>query len=85
MRSLRVRSTIATQRSTAESIPRPRRSSLRKPASAQDSLSHCTIWRPSIAAGWIGHRSISGWVEMIIPPGCWDWWRGRPAAWRASA
>ena len=57
---------------------------MRKPASAQESLSHCTIWRPSIAAGWIGHRSISGWVEMTMPPGCWDWWRGSPAAARAS-
>ena len=57
---------------------------MRKPASAQESLSHCTIWRPSIAAGWIGHRSISGLVEMTMPPGCWDWWRGSPAAMRAE-
>ena len=28
--------------------------------------------------------SISGWVEMTIPPGCWVWWRGRPAASRES-
>ena len=57
---------------------------MRKPASPQESLSHCTIWRPSIDAGWTGQRSISGWVEMTMPPGCWDWWRGRLQASRAS-
>ena len=40
----------STQSSTAESIPRPSRSILRKPASAQESLSHWHICRPAIAA-----------------------------------
>ena len=53
-------STSSTQRSTAESIPSPSRSIFRKPASAQESLSHWTIWRPSIAAGTTGQTSISG-------------------------
>ena len=57
---------------------------MRKPASPQESLSHCTICLPSIDAGCTGQRSISGWVEMTIPPGCWDWWRGSPQASRAS-
>ena len=48
IRSPRTRAISSTQRSTAESIPRPSRSILRKPASPQESLSHCTIWRPSI-------------------------------------
>ena len=71
---------ISTQRSTADSIPSPSRSIFRKPASEQESLSHCTIWRPSIAAGSTGQQSISGRVETIIPPECWDRWRGSPAA-----
>ena len=72
--------TSSTQRSTAESIPSPSRSILRKPASAQESLSHWTIWRPSIAAGTTGQTSISGRVEITIPPGCWEAWRGSPIA-----
>src|SRR5947208_1921678 len=65
--------------STAESIPRPSRSIFRKPASPQLSLSHWQIWRPAIAAGCTGTRSISGLVEITIPPGCWLMCRGRPA------
>ena len=68
----------STQRSTAESIPSPSRSIFRKPASAQESLSHCTIWRPSIAAGTTGQQSISGRVASTIPPECWERWRGSP-------
>ena len=52
---------------------------MRKPASAQESLSHCTIWRPSIAAGCTGQSSTSGRVEITMPPGCWEMWRGSPA------
>ena len=37
-----------------------------------------TIWRPSIAAGTTGQQSTSGRVATIIPPGCWERWRGRP-------
>src|SRR2546423_1452714 len=48
--------------STADSIPRPSRSIFRKPASPQLSLSHWQIWRPAIAAGCTGTRSISGRV-----------------------
>ena len=47
---------------------------------AQESLSHWTIWRPSIAAGTTGQTSISGSVEITIPPECWEAWRGRPSA-----
>ena len=79
MRSPWVRAISSTQRSTAESIPSPSRSIFRKPASAQESLSHCTICRPSIAAGTTGQQSISGLVATIIPPGCCDRWRAVPA------
>ena len=84
MRSPRVRAMSSTVRSTADSIPSPSRSILRKPASAHESLSHWTIWRPSIAAGTIGQQSISGRVATIIPPECWERWRGRPWASAAS-
>ena len=46
--------------STADSIPRPRRSIFTKPASAQESLSHWQIWRPGKAAGTTGTSSTSG-------------------------
>ena len=78
MRSPRARAISSTQRSTADSIPSPSRSIFKKPASAHESLSHCTIWRPSIAAGCTGQTSISGSVESTIPPGCWEAWRGSP-------
>ena len=79
-----MRAIISTQRSTAESIPSPSRSIFRKPASEQESLSHWTIWRPSIAAGTIGQQSISGRVATIIPPECWERCRGSPWASAAS-
>ena len=48
------------ERSTAESIPRPSKSILRKPASAHESLSHCTggapPWRPAV---WGRYRSTA--------------------------
>ncbi len=56
----RVSAIRSTHSSTAESIPRPSRSILRKPASAQESLSHWQIWRPSMAAGTTGTSSTSG-------------------------
>ena len=71
--------------STAESIPSPSRSIFRKPASPQLSLSHWQICRPAIAAGCTGTRSISGRVEMTMPPGCWLMWRGRPEISRVSS
>ena len=52
---------------------------MRKPASEHESLSHWQSWRPAIAAGCTGTSSISGRVETIIPPGCCETWRGRPA------
>jgi hypothetical protein len=67
----------STQRSTAESIPRPSRSIFRKPASEHESLSQWTICRPVIAAGTTGQQSTSGRVATIIPPECW---RGGAAA-----
>ena len=82
--SPRRRAIRSTQSSTAESIPSPSRSILRKPASAQESLSHWQIWRPAIAAGCTGTSSTSGRVEMTIPPGCCEMWRGRPAISRAE-
>ena len=85
IRSPRMCAISTTQRSTAESIPSPSRSIFRKPASAHESLSHCTSWRPVIAAGWIGQISQSGSVEMTIPPGCCETWRGSPCASCTSA
>ena len=79
-----VRAICSTQSSTAESIPRPSRSILRKPASEHESLSHWQSWRPAIAAGWTGTSSISGRVETIIPPGCCETCRGSPAISPAS-
>ena len=64
-----MRAIRSTQRSTAESIPNPSRSIFRKPASAQESLSHCTICRPAIAAGTTGQQSISGRVATHHPAG----------------
>ncbi len=68
--SPRTRAISSIVRSTADSIPSPSRSIFRKPASAHESLSHWTSWRPSIAAGCTGQMSISGLVEITIPPGC---------------
>jgi hypothetical protein len=79
MRSPRACAIRSTQSSTADSIPRPSRSIFKKPASSQESLSHWHIWRPAIAHGITGTRSISGRDEMIIPPGCCETCRGRPA------
>ncbi len=39
-----------------------------------------TICRPSIAAGTTAQQSMSGRVATIIPPECWDRWRGSPCA-----
>ena len=50
-----------------------------KPASEHESLSHWLICLPAIAAGWTGTSSTSGRVEITIPPGCCEMWRGRPA------
>ncbi len=75
----RVRAIRSTHSSTAESMPSPSRSILRKPASAHESLSHWHICRPAIADGCTGTSSTSGRVEMTIPPGCCEMWRGRPA------
>ena len=44
-----------------------------------------TIWRPSMAAGTTGQQSTSGRVATIMPPECWERWRGRPCASSASA
>ena len=77
--SPRTRATSLTHSSTAESIPSPSRSIFMKPASEQESLSHWQSWRPTIAAGCTGTSSTSGRDEMIIPPGCCEMWRGRPA------
>ena len=70
---------FSTHSSTQESIPSPSRSILRKPASAQESLSHWQSWRPAIAAGCTGTSSTRGREEITIPPGCCETWRGRRA------
>ena len=51
---------------------------MRKPASAQESLSHWQMRRPSIAAGSTGTSSTSGAEEITMPPECWLMCRGRP-------
>ncbi len=83
--SLRWRAISSTHSSTAESIPSPSRSIFRKPASAHESLSHWHICRPAIADGCTGTSSTSGRVEITIPPGCCEMWRGRPAISRQSS
>ncbi len=76
--SVAVSAIRSTHSSTADSMPSPSRSILRKPASEQESLSHWQIRRPSIAAGSTGTSSTSGAEEMTMPPECWLMWRGRP-------
>ena len=50
------------------SMPRPSRSILMMPRSAQSSLSHCTIRRPAIVAGSIGTTSSRRPAAITIPP-----------------
>ena len=49
-----------------------------RPSSAKDSL-WLSGGGQTIAAGSIGTSSHSGRVEMTIPPGCCERWRGSPA------
>src|SRR3990172_3416424 len=65
--------------STAESIPRARKSILIMRASSTESLSHWMSTRPGIADRSRGTSSSSGREEMTMPPTCWLTWRGKPA------
>ena len=64
--------------SSAASMPRPSRSILMMPRSAQSSLSHWTTRRPGIVAGSIGTTSSRRPAAITMPPECWPRWRGRP-------
>ena len=59
-------------------MPRPSRSILMMPRSAQSSLSHCTTRRPGIDAGSIGTTSSRRPAAITMPPECWPRWRGSP-------
>ena len=56
-----------------------------RPASSTVSLSHWPTWRPSIAEGCTGMKSVSGVDDTSIPPGCcasplgnpWGAWASR--------
>ncbi len=67
---------IGIASSSAASIPRPSRSTLTIPMSAQSSLSHWTTTRPGIDAGSSGTTSSSRPAAMTMPPECWPRWRG---------
>ena len=58
-------------------MPRPSRSTLMMPRSAQSSLSHCMTTRPGIAAGSSGTTSSRRPAAITMPPECWPRWRGR--------
>ena len=65
--------------------PQPEQVDLQEARVGAGVLVPLAIWRPSIAAGTTGQQSISGRVATIIPPECWERWRGRPWASSASA
>ena len=61
----------------AASMPRPSRSTLTMPRSSQSSLSHWTMVRSGMAAGWSGTTASRPGSQMIMPPECWPRWRGK--------
>ena len=66
-------------------MPRPSRSTLMMPRSAQSSLSHWTTTRPGIVAGSSGTTSSSRPAAITMPPECWPRWRGRSCICRTSS
>ena len=58
-------------------MPRPSRSTLMMPMSAQSSLSHWTTTRPGMVAGSSGTTESSCPWQITMPPECWPRWRGR--------
>ena len=84
MRERSIGSPCSRARSARRS-PRPPRASRaragRSSGSRRRRRSPCPTGRaagPAIAAGCTGTSSTSGRVEITIPPGCWEMWRGRP-------
>ena len=61
-------------------MPRPSRSTLMMPMSAQSSLSHCTTTRPGMVAGSSGTTESSCPWQITMPPECWPRCRGRSCA-----
>ena len=70
-------SSSVSESCSAAIMPRPSRSTLMMPRSAQSSLSHCTTTRPGMVAGSSGTTSSSAPWAMTMPPECWPRWRGR--------
>ena len=58
-------------------MPRPSRSTLMMPMSAQSSLSHWMTTRPGMVAGSSGTTESSWPSQITMPPECWPRWRGR--------
>ena len=58
-------------------MPRPSRSTLTMPMSAQSSLSHCTTTRPGMLAFSSGTTDDSSPWHTTMPPECWPRCRGR--------
>ena len=58
-------------------IPRPSRSTLTSPMSAQSSLSHWTTTRSGMLAFSSGTTSSRRPWQITMPPECWPRWRGR--------
>src|SRR5579883_3281837 len=66
-------------------MPRPSKSTLMRPRSAQSSLSHCTTTRPGMVAGSSGTTESSCPWQTTMPPECWPRWRGKSCTARHSS
>ena len=66
-------------------MPRPSRSTLMMPMSAQSSLSHCTTTRPGMLAFSSGTTDDKSPWHTTMPPECWPRWRGRSCICRHSS
>ena len=69
--------TIASASCSTAIIPRPSRSTLTSPMSAQSSLSHWMTTRSGMLAFSSGTTSSRRPWQMTMPPECWPRWRGR--------
>ena len=81
----RLRGSASGESSSTAIMPRPSRSTLMMPISAQSSLSHCTTTRPGMVAGSSGTTESSWPWQITMPPECWPRWRGRSCAMRYSS
>ena len=71
VRDIALRGISLRQSSITAIMPRPSRSTLMMPMSAQSSLSHCTTTRPGMVAGSSGTTESSAPWQITMPPECW--------------